>query len=485
MNILIRSSAVARTWLMPALLAGGIITPAVSAEKFTMESPADSGAVWTASWQASPQPVWGKDFLFPTQVPAVLKDQTIRQLARISLGGRRMRIVLSNAYGQAPITLGKATVGLTQTGLNRAEIVNAPATSNPSADNRAPIIAGTPLARLPGQDDKLNINSLQIVTFGGQSSVTILPGAAVISDPIALRSSPLAQVAVSLYLPVATPVSTFHWDGRQTGWIVPGNRTAAAEWVATSSQSITARLLLTGIEVEAPPSSSALVVMGDSITDGAAASLDKDRRWPDFLAERLAPYNVAVVNAGISGARLLADGMGANALTRLDRDVLAQPGVKSAILMLGINDITWPGTAFAPHSPRPTLSALIAGYQQWVSQAHRRGVRAIGATLTPFKGALPGTPLADYFHPDKDRLRRQLNEWIRHSGVFDGVIDFDALLQDSTDPASLSARFDSGDRLHPGDEGNRAMAYAVSLTLLLPDLQDQADAKRNAVSGDH
>lgn len=390
---------------------------------------------WVATWGASPQPVWGPDFLFPTNVPPELNDQTVRQVARVSLGGPRLRIVLSNAYGRQPLIVGRATV-----------------------------------AR-PQNDGAVVGDSLRTVTFGGREAATIPPGASLVSDPVALPVPALAQVAVSLYLPDATPVSTFHWDGRQTGWIVPGDQTAAPTLRVTNGAAhTTARPLLAGIQVEAEQVARTVVVIGDSITDGATASLDKDSRWPDFLAARLAPHGVAVVNAGISGARLLSDGMGVNALARLERDVLAQPGVRSAIVMLGINDVSWPGTAFARQSARPTLEALAAGYRQLIEQARSRGVRVIGATLTPFEGALPGTPLDDYYHPDKEALRQQVNDWIRHGGAFDAVIDFDAALRDPGRPTRMASRFDSGDRLHPGDEGNRAMAEAVDLEALLPGL---------------
>jgi len=389
---------------------------------------------WIATWEASPQPVWGTDFLFPANVPPVLHDQTVRQVARVSLAGPRVRIVLSNAYGRQPLTVGKATVARQAKG-------------------------GAVLA-----------DSLTVVTFGGRDVATIAPGASLVSDPVALPVAALQQLAISVYLPEETPVSTFHWDGRQTGWIMSGDQTMASvlKCREPGAQSTTARLLLSGIQVEATHSAHTVVVIGDSITDGATATLDKDSRWPDFLAERLAPHGVAVVNAGISGGRLLADGMGVNALARLERDVLAQPGVQSLIVMLGINDIGWPGTAFEPTKPRPTLEALTAGYRQLVEQAHNHGIRVIGATLTPFEGALPGTPLDNYYSADKDALRRQVNDWIRTSGVFDEVVDFDAVLRDPTHPARIGARFDSGDHLHPGDEGNRAMAEAVDLATLLP-----------------
>jgi len=394
-------------------------------------------STWVATWQASPQPVWEADFLFPTNIPSVLHDQTVRQLVRVSVGGQHLRIVLSNTYGIKPVVVGKTTLARSM------------------------------------EDGALVGNSLRLVTFGGHEVATILPGASLISDPVALPVSALAQVVVSIYLPKETPMSTFHWDGRQTSWIAPGEQTSNLNWMHINEgmQNTTARLLLTGIQVEAKRSARAVVVLGDSITDGATASLDKNNRWPDFLATRLAPHGVAVVNAGISGARLLSDGMGVNALARLERDVLVQPGVHSVIVMLGINDISWPGTAFARNAKSPTLDTLTAAYRQLVEQAHARGVRVIGATLTPFEGALPGTPLDNYYDPDKDALRQQVNNWIRHSGVFDAVIDFDEALRDPAHPARIAGPYDSGDHLHPGDEGNRAMAEAVDLDALMPDLR--------------
>ncbi|PSD48707.1 lipase, partial [Stenotrophomonas maltophilia] len=197
------------------------------------------------------------------------------------------------------------------------------------------------------------------------------------------------------------------------------------------------------------------------------ASLDQDQRWTDHLAARLAPRGIAVVNAGISGGRLLRDGMGESVLARLQRDALDQPGVASVIVLIGINDISWPGTAFARNQARPALAELQAGYRALAEQARGRGIRIVGATLTPFAGALPGTPLDDYYHPDKDVLRRQLNAWLRTDSPFDAVIDLDAALRDPADPSQMAAAYDSGDHLHPGDAGNRAMAEAVDLEVLM------------------
>lgn len=393
---------------------------------------ADTATAWLASWTASPQAVWSSDFLFPSNVPAVLQAQTVRQVARLSVGGPRVRIVLSNAYGKVPLRIGAATVAL-------AESASA-----------------------------IRPDSLRTLTFAGQPSASVAPGAPLVSDPVELSVPDLARLTVSLHLPQASPVSTFHWDGRETAWIAPQDQTRAARIdEAPGVQTTTARLLLSAIEVEAAPAAQAVAILGDSITDGASASLGKDARWPDVLAERLAPQGVAVINAGISGGRLLADGMGENALARFERDVLAQPGVRTVVVLLGINDISWPGTAFAPRAPRPTLEELSSGYARLVAQARSRGVRVLGATLTPFAGALPGTPLDDYYQPDKDALRQQLNAWIRASGTFDAVLDFDAWARDPAHPLRLLPAYDSGDHLHPGDAGNRALAEAIALPLLL------------------
>ncbi|WP_099530228.1 SGNH/GDSL hydrolase family protein [Stenotrophomonas maltophilia] len=378
---------------------------------------------WVASWQASPQPVWGPEFLFPTLVPAALQDQTFRQTARISLGGSRLRVRLSNAYGTQPLRIGAASV--------------------------AARAGDTP----------------QPLSFEGQPGVLIGPGQERLSDPLPLATADRQALQVSVFVPGPMPVQTFHWEGRQTSWIAPGDQSQAQ--TLNGASSTTARLFLAGIEVEAPTSARSVVVIGDSITDGATASLDQDQRWTDHLAARLAPRGIAVVNAGISGGRLLHDGMGESAPARFQRDVLDQPGVSSVIVLIGINDISWPGTAFARKQARPALAELQAGYRALAEQAHRRGLRILGATLMPFAGALPGTPLDDYYHSDKDALRRQLNAWLRTDGPFDAVIDLDAALRDPADPSRMAAAYDSGDHLHPGDAGNRAMAEAVDLDVLL------------------
>ncbi|MCI1133998.1 SGNH/GDSL hydrolase family protein [Stenotrophomonas maltophilia] len=388
---------------------------------------------WVASWQASPQPVWGGAFLFPTLVPAALQDQTFRQTARISLGGPRLRVRLSNAYGTQPLRIGAASVAA------RAGDIPQP------------------------------------LSFDGQPGVLIGPGQERLSDPLPLATDNRQALQVSVFVPGPTPVQTFHWEGRQTSWIAPGDQSLAQ--ALSGASSTTARLFLAGIEVEAAANTRSVVVLGDSITDGATASLDQDQRWTDHLAARLAPRGVAVINAGISGGRLLRNGMGESALARFQRDVLEQPGVASVVVLIGINDISWPGTAFAPSQARPTLAELQAGYRALAEQARGRGVRIVGATLTPFAGALPGTPLDDYYRPDKEVLRQQLNAWLRTDGPFDAVIDLDAALRDPVAPSRMAAAYDSGDHLHPGDAGNRAMAEAVDLEVLMGPSAHTADLR--------
>lgn len=411
--------------MQATLLRHGLATLCLAA------APALAQSHWVTTWTASPQPTWGDDFAFPTNVPPVLADQTVRQVLRIGLGGRRLRLVLSNDYGREPLAIGAVRVAL----------------------------AGTASAIAPGSD--------RAVLFDGKPRATVPPGAPLVSDPVDLGVAPLARLSVSVWLPGRAATATFHWDGRASAWIVAGDQTAAARLDTAAATTTGARLFLAAVQVETEAPAATVVAIGDSITDGNGATMDADTRWPDFLAARLAPSNIAVLNAGISGARLLGDRMGANALARFDRDVLSQPRVRSVVVMLGINDIAWPGTAFDPAGHPPHVAALVAGYRQLIVRAHARGIRIVGATLTPFEGALPGTPLDNYFDAAKDVLRRQVNAWIRESGEFDAVVDFDALLRDPAHASRLRAAYDSGDHLHPGDRGNEVMAEALTDALLL------------------
>ncbi|WP_411836064.1 SGNH/GDSL hydrolase family protein [Pseudomonas chlororaphis subsp. aurantiaca] len=376
---------------------------------------------WLTTWMASPQPTWGNELPLPTRIPEALADSTIHQKLRVSVGGSQVRVVVSNEYGKQPLLIGAARVAASE-------------------------------------------GARQVLKFGGEEQVSIAPGETRTSDPAALVVPALGDLVVSLYLPQRTPLATFHWDGKQTAFIAPGNQVDAQR--LEGKEQVEARLFLSDILVDAPLDSRALVVLGDSITDGNGSTRDSNRRWPDFLAQRLAAKNVAVLNGGISGARLLEDGMGASALARFERDVLSKPGVKSVVLMLGINDISWPGTAFAPNVPLPSLDKLIAGYRQLIDQAHSHNLRIIGTTLLPFEGALEGSIIEHYHSAPKEQLRQALNQWIRTSQAFDAVIDFDQMTRDPRYPTRLLPFVDSGDHLHPGDAGNRAMAEGVELKVL-------------------
>jgi lysophospholipase L1-like esterase len=411
------------------------IAAAMLAVVFT--APLHAAENWVASWAASPHASWrAEDFALPTGVPAALARQTVRETARISAGGRRVRVVLSNRYGTRPLVVGEA------------HLARSAATATDGQ-----IASGTDRA----------------LTFGGKPGTTIAAGAQAISDALDMPVAALEKLAISVYLPQPTPLATFHWGSQQTGHIAAGNVAGAA--ALPGALPLTGRALLAGIWVDAAAPTRVVVAFGDSITDGNGSTPDRDRRWPDYLAARVSvngagpdlAAGVAVVNAGISGARLLGDRMGVNAAARFEQDVLGQPGVHTVIVLMGINDIGWPQTAFAPQEAPMTADRMIAVYRQLIARARARGVRIVGATLPPFEGALQGTPFEGYHTPAKDAVRREVNRWIRESGEFDQVADLDALLRDPVHPSRMLPRYDSGDHLHPGDAGYEAIAVSLSL----------------------
>ncbi|MFV5442875.1 SGNH/GDSL hydrolase family protein [Acinetobacter oleivorans] len=384
---------------------------------------------WITTWAASPQKVWNKDFVFPTNIPDQISNQTIKQISQISLGGEAVRLVFTNQYGDQPLSIDKTTVGI-----------------------------------FKGQS--LKAKSVYPVYFSGKLKAQILPGKQLISDPIQLPVPDHAQLMVNSFIQKPTTFKTFHWDAKQTSWIIAGNQTANLN-TPSSAQTTTARLLLSAIEVKPKHKTHVVAVIGDSITDGATATLDANTRWTDFLAKRLSPHQIAVINSGISGNRLLTDGMGDSALKRLNSEVFQYSGVKTLIVLIGINDISWPGTAFAPKQQIPSFEALTEGYKRVVKDAHEQGIQVIGATLLPFSGALPNTPLDNYYQPNKDELRQRINHWIRTSHTFDGVLDLEQGLKDSKHSDRLNPIYDSEDHLHPNDRGNQQMANLVDLNQLL------------------
>jgi lysophospholipase L1-like esterase len=398
-----------------AMLAG---TAAVAAD----------GRTWASAWYASPQPLWSGDFPLPVIVPQSLWNQTVRQTVRVGLGGERLRIVLSNVYGTRPVDIGAATV--------------------------------TPI----GEDGRPDASGTRVLRFSGQGGIAIRAGTAAVSDPVVLPVTVLERLQISFHLPHPTAVETFHWEGLGPVGIVAGN--AVSDPAAPAITTVTARPLLSQVLVEVPGEVRTVVALGDSITDGAASTPGTDSRWPDFLAARLAQENVSVVNAGISGGRLLRDLMGDSALARFDAEVLAQRNLKAVVVLIGINDISWPGHVFAPDLAMPAVDEMVEGYRQLIARAHAANVRIVGATLPPFKGALAGTPFEGYYSAARDARRQEINAWIRESGEFDAVVDLDALLRDDDDPLILRAEYDSGDHLHASDRGNEAIAAAMTSDVL-------------------
>ena len=356
--------------------------------------------------------------------PVTVSNQTLRQIAHTSIGGERVRVVLSNVFGTAPLEIAAGGIGL-----------------------RA-------------QGSEIRPDGMRPLTFGGRASASILPGAVLVSDPVTLNVAPLSDLAVDLYVPGdigigASPVTT-HNGASQTGYVSTGGNHVGVASLPVDRE-FGAWLLLARIEVAAAPDTRVVVAFGDSITDGARSTANANARWPDTLARRLAEQRrgpkVAVLNAGISGNRVLGDGAGVSALARFDKDVLMQTGVTHVIVMEGINDI-----GLARANPSPSADDLIAAHRQLIARAHARGLKIYGATLTPYEGA-------GYYSPEGEAKRRALNEWIRTSGEYDAVIDFDAVTRDPASPGKFAAFADSGDHLHPGDAGYKAMGEAVDLAL--------------------
>jgi lysophospholipase L1-like esterase len=418
-----------------------------------------STARWVGTWGTAPA---GPPLAAQTQT---FSNQTLRLIVHTSIGGSQVRIRVSNELGTTPLRIGEAHIALRQSGSS--------------------IVAG----------------SDRPLTFSGNRSITIPPGAPVLSDPVDLDVPALSDLAISLHLPEASvQATTIHGSAFQTNYVSQtGNFTGAATF--PTDRTITSWPFLTEVDVNAP-GAEAIVALGNSITDGSNTTIDTNHRWPDLLALRLQTTREAfgttqsgkqsaqlagqaadqaagataglvawnsrlgIVNRGIGGNRLLRDPgeqplFGKAALARFDRDVLATAGVRYMVVLIGINDIGHPGTGTIPISEEPTVEEMIAGYRQLIARAHTKGIAIYGATLTPFEGTVfPG-----YYSPEKEQIRQGVNNWIRSSDEFDGVIDFDRAVRDPSHPTRMLPAYDSGDHLHPNDLGMQAMANAIPLQL--------------------
>ncbi|MGR8007214.1 SGNH/GDSL hydrolase family protein [Streptomyces hypolithicus] len=343
-------------------------------------------------------------------------ERTYRLVVHTSAGGSWLRIRLSNAFGDRPVTFGRAHVGLRAAG--------------------ASVVPGTNRA----------------LSFAGSPSVTVPPRGSVYSDPLSGTVLPQSDLAISLHVSSAGGAATGHRMARQTSWIAPAGDHAADETAAPFTQQTTSWFYLDVVTVGARRGTAAVAALGDSITDGAVSTRDTNRRWPDFLARRLDADATArvkgVANEGISGNRVLTDGTGESALKRLDRDVLSQPGVRTMVLLEGVNDIKG--------VPAASAAAVIAGYRQLVERSHAAGVCVVGATVLPYEGWREWTP-------GGEAVRQEVNAFIRDGKAFDAVADFDAALKDPVAPTRLLPAYNSGDHLHPNDAGMRAMSDAVDL----------------------
>jgi lysophospholipase L1-like esterase len=400
------------------LLALSVCSPGVAAE-------------WVQTWGAAPLP--------PTQAmgpfPATpeFTNQTIRQTVRISVGGSKLRLRLTNEHGSKPLVLGAVRVAL--------------------ADEKGEVQKG----------------SERVVLFSGQPNASVPVGAPYLSDPIDLPVRALSSLSISMYLPEDTGQCTCHPTGMQNAYVSDTGDFTGQNFKPTRTTEF--RVFISGVDVEATNTARAVVVLGDSISDGVGSTVDANRRWPDLLANRLNARGTrgwGVVNMGISGNRVLNDGAGLNALARFNRDVLPTPGVKTLVIFEGVNDL---GVSYGHFEgpladlfkslatgKKPTAESMIAGYRQLIARARAKGLKVIAATITPFGGSF-------YYSEEGEAVRQAINAWIRTSGEVDGVLDFDAVIRDPNKPNQVKDGFHSGDFLHGSDAGYAAMAASVDLSL--------------------
>jgi lysophospholipase L1-like esterase len=401
---------------------------------------------WIGTWATAPQ----------ADIPAHVQtfwNQTLRLIVHVSAGGKKVRIKVSNTFGDRPLLIGAAHIA----------------------------------RRAAGAD--IDLASDRILKFRGHPSTTVAARSMVMSDPVDLDVPALSDLAISLFFPEPAVATTSHILALQTNYVSAetGDSTSAAKFPV--AKTIDSWPFLTGVDVAASPRGATIVAFGSSTTDGDGSTDDANRRWPDVLAERLqkeasGKAELGVLNEGIIGNRLLADShsprqeggpfgdtlkrfgdaLGEAGVARFDRDVLAQASVKHVILLLGINDILFPAS-FTPASEGVSAQSVISGNRQLIARAHKKGIRVIGTTVPPFEDATFRGPTIHFYTPEKESVRQEVNAWIRTSGEFDAVVDFDEVVRDPSHPTRLLAAYDSGDHLHVNDAGNVAQGNAFPLNL--------------------
>lgn len=379
--------------------------------------PPSKAKKWVGTWGTAPQ------LVEPNNMPPApgLSNNTLRQVVCVSIGGKKLRLKFSNMFGKSPVTM-----------------------------------KGVQLAVSKGAS-AIDESTNKTVLFNGKQEITLEPGTEVISDAVSFDLKPRMEVAITIYFGDVSPTLTGHPGSRTTSYLLTGNQTSP-NTDFTNAVKTDHWYLITGIDVEAPKSAAAVAIMGDSITDGRGSGTNKQNRWPDIFAinllENKSTEKVGVLNMGIGGNAVLRGGLGPTALTRFDHDILKQAGVRWLIVFEGVNDL---GSTRDSAAAFNVATGLIAAYDQMIKEAHANGIKVYGATITPFKKA-------GYYTPYRDAARNQINEWIRTSGHFDAVIDFDKAIRDPQDAATMMADAQS-DYLHPNELGYQIMGKAIDLSL--------------------
>ena len=383
---------------------------------FAKEAPSKAKK-WVGTWATAPQ------LVEPNNMPPApgLTKNTLRQVVAVSIGGKKIQLKFSNKYGKNPVTMKAVQIAVSTGGF------------------------------------AINDASSKTIKFSGKEEVTMEPGTELTSDAIAFDLKPRMLVAITIAFGETSPALTGHPGSRTTSYILPGNQaTPNADF--TNAVKTDHWYIITGIDVEASKSSAAVAILGDSITDGRGSGTNKQNRWPDILSlvllDNRKTKNVGVLNLGIGGNTILRGGLGPTALTRFDRDILGQEGVRWLIIFEGVNDL---GSTRDSAAAFNVAKGLIAAYDRMTMKAKAKGLKVYGATITPFKKA-------GYYTPFRDAARNQVNEWIRTSGKFDAVIDFDKIIRDPQDTATMRAEAQS-DYLHPNELGFEMMGKAIELSL--------------------